>query len=197
MYLLIDNFDSFTYNLYQYISINTKKEVVVLRNNKLDNFNFNRIDLDGIFISPGPGHPEQIPQVIKIIRDYYKETAILGICLGHQAIGYAFNSIITRATNIMHGKQSLISHNNDYLFSSIDSKFTVGRYHSLVIDKNNISDNLEIIASIPKNKEIMAIKYRDLPIYGVQFHPESILTPEGTKIIKNFITITEKEVQNV
>ena len=194
MYLLIDNFDSFTYNLYQYIKTNTLKKVIVRRNNKIDNLNLDDMEIDGIFISPGPGHPKQIPQVTKIIQNYFEKFPILGICLGHQAIGYAFGSSIIGAKEIMHGKSSKIDHNNDNLFESLDNPFTAGRYHSLVIDKNNISNELEIIATEPVNNEIMAIKHHLFPVYGVQFHPESILTPDGIKIIKNFIKITEKEV---
>ena len=193
MYILIDNFDSFTYNLYQYIMQNNNEQVTVIRNNLLENFDFYSKELKGIFISPGPGHPDEIPQVINIIKKH-KQIPILGICLGHQAIGRAFNSEITYAKKIVHGKQSKIKHNPGTLFQDIPEIFTGGRYHSLVIDKTKISEELEITAIDLEDKEIMAVKHKKYPVFGVQFHPESILTPEGETIIKNFIQFTKKEV---
>ncbi|MFW5976567.1 MAG: anthranilate synthase component II [Bacillota bacterium] len=187
MVLVIDNYDSFTYNLVQYV--NEMVEVKVLRNDKFNFKLINNINPDHIIISPGPGRPEDAGESCNLIKKYKKKIPILGVCLGHQCIGSTFGARIIKADNIYHGKTSeIIIKIKNPLFKSINNKFTATRYHSLIIDSDTIPDNLEITALTKKN-EIMGIKHRKYPIYGVQFHPESILTETGKKIIKNFINL--------
>jgi len=183
--LLIDNYDSFTYNLYHYIG-KYKKKVDVIRNDKIDAKTILRRKYDKIVISPGPGNPNQAGNCLKIVRELYKKISILGVCLGHQVIGQAFGGKIIKAKNLMHGKTSKIKHNKKGLFNNIQNNFEATRYHSLIVDRKNFPKDLVITAET-KNKTIMGLMHKSYDIHGFQFHPESISTKEGIKLIKNFI----------
>ncbi|MFZ7944365.1 MULTISPECIES: anthranilate synthase component II [Bacillaceae] len=195
MILLIDNFDSFTFNLYQYLG-ELGEEIIVYRNNQLTIEEIQNLNPKGIILSPGPGRPEDAGICIELIQTLYKSIPILGICLGHQAIGAAFGSEIRRAREIKHGKTSLITHQKKGLFSNIASPLEVMRYHSLSIEKNTVNHQLEISAYSNDDHEVMAIKHKQYPIYGVQFHPESIGTPSGKQILKNFLLEIERKKTN-
>jgi len=185
--LLIDNYDSFTYNLFHYISkFNCKVDVV--RNDKIRSQDIIKNKYKKIVISPGPGNPSQAGNCLKIVEDIHKDFPILGVCLGHQIIGQAFGSKIIRAKKIMHGKMSKIYFKKVGVFRNIKLPFNATRYHSLIIDKNNLPDCLNITAET-KDKTIMSIKNNKYELYGVQFHPESINTKVGMQIIKNYIDI--------
>lgn len=184
--LVIDNYDSFTYNLVQQLA-ELKANYVVFKNDELDLKKIQEISPSKILISPGPGRPENSKASIIAIRELYREIPILGVCLGHQAIGYIFGAKIIRAKRIMHGKLSLITNDGKTIFKNLPEKFTATRYHSLVIDERTISDEFEISAR-SEDDEIMAIRHKTYPIEGVQFHPESILTECGKQIIKNWLT---------
>ena len=184
--LLIDNYDSFTYNLFHYIS-KIKKNVDVERNDKINGKNILKKKYNKIVISPGPGNPDQAGNCIKIVKDVYKDIPILGVCLGHQIIGQAFGGKIINAKNLMHGKTSKIKHNNEGLFKNIQNNFVATRYHSLIVDRKTLPKKLVINAET-KDKTIMALMHKDYNIHGFQFHPESISTKVGMKLIKNFIT---------
>jgi len=183
--LLIDNYDSFTFNLYHYLS-SLKCNVEVYRNDKIDIKTIKKKKYEKIVISPGPGRPDQAGRCINIVKYFYKTTPILGVCLGHQVIGEVFNSKIVRAKKIMHGKTSLINHNNKGIFKGIKKMFSATRYHSLVIDKKTFSKEL-IITAESQDQVIMGIMHYKYNVHGVQFHPESIKTPVGLQILKNFI----------
>lgn len=190
MILLIDNYDSFTYNLFQYFS--KYKEVVTKRNDEISLEEINKLNPDYIVISPGPKRPEDAGICLEIIKEFYKKIPILGVCLGHQCIGKAFGGNITYAKEIFHGKKSLIKHNSKGIFKEVDEKFEVARYHSLVIDKTKVPKELNV-TSKTLDGEIMSVRHKDYPLFGVQFHPESINTKGGIKIIENFL----KEGKNV
>jgi anthranilate synthase component II len=192
MILLIDNFDSFTFNLYQYLG-ELGEEVKVYRNNQLTIEEINELNPKAIILSPGPGIPENAGICIEVIQHFYRKIPILGICLGHQAIGSAFGSDIKRAATIKHGKTSLINHNGSGLFQYLTSPLEVMRYHSLAIDKNSLSPELESVAFSMDDQEVMAIKHRQYQTYGLQFHPESIGTPVGKQLLKNFLLEIERE----
>ena len=183
--LLIDNYDSFTYNLYHYLSsLNCK--VDVFRNDKIEIKKIKKNKYKKIVISPGPGNPDQAGNCIKIVKHFYKKIPILGVCLGHQIIGQVFKSRIVPAKKLMHGKTSLIKHNGKGIFKGIKKKISATRYHSLIIDRKNFSKEL-IITAETKDKTIMGVIHKKYNIHGVQFHPESIKTPEGIKLLKNFL----------
>ncbi len=182
---MIDNYDSFTYNLYQYFGI-LGCSVDVVRNDKLDVKSFNFTKYNKIVISPGPGTPDDSGLSLKIIDLLKDKIPILGVCLGHQCIGQYFGGKVIRARKVMHGKTSNVFHNDNIIFKDIPSPFIATRYHSLVIDKNSIPDEIEIIAHADDG-EIMGIKHKFLKIWGIQFHPESILTKYGMKILQNFL----------
>ena len=183
--LLIDNYDSFTYNLFHYIS-KIKKNVEVVRNDKIDEKTILRKKYDKIVISPGPGNPNQAGNCLKIVKEVHKKISILGVCLGHQIIGQVFGGKIINAKNLMHGKTSKIKHNKKGLFKNIHNNFEATRYHSLVVDRIRLPKSLLITAET-KNKTIMGLMHKDYDIHGFQFHPESISTKVGMKLIKNFI----------
>tara|TARA_B100000686_G_C16454580_1_gene793895 strand:- start:125 stop:691 length:567 start_codon:yes stop_codon:yes gene_type:complete len=183
--LLIDNYDSFTYNLYHYLrSLNCK--VDILRNDKIKLNDVIKNKYKKIVISPGPGNPSQAGSCLKIVRKFYKEIPILGVCLGHQIIGQAFGSKIVIAKKLMHGKTSLIKHNGMGIFRGIKRVISGTRYHSLIIDKKRLSKDL-IITAETNEKIIMGIMHKKYNVHGVQFHPESIKTPEGLNLLKNFL----------
>jgi len=185
--LLIDNYDSFTYNLFHYIS-KFKCAVDVIRNDKIDSKDIIKNKYKKIVISPGPGNPSQAGNCLKIIKDLHKELPILGVCLGHQIIGQSFGAKIIRAKKLMHGKVSKIYFKKVNMFKNIRSPFIATRYHSLIIDKKNLPTCLNVIAET-KDKLIMGIKHNKYDLYGVQFHPESINTKVGMQIIKNYINL--------
>ena len=184
--LLIDNYDSFTYNLYHYIS-KFKKNVEVVRNDKINSKSILKKKYSKIVISPGPGNPNQAGNCLKIVKDLHKKIPILGVCLGHQIIGQAFGGKIIRAKNLMHGKTSKIKHDRKGLLKNIQNNFEATRYHSLVVDRKSFPKSL-IITAETKNKTIMGLMHKDYDLHGFQFHPESINTKIGIKLIKNFIT---------
>ena len=183
--LLIDNYDSFTYNLFHYIS-KFKKDVEVIRNDKIDGKIVLKKRYDKIVISPGPGNPNQAGNCLQIVEKVYKKIPILGVCLGHQIIGQVFGGKIINARNLMHGKTSKIRHNKKGLFKNIQNNFEATRYHSLVVDRKQFPKSLLITAET-KNKTIMGLMHKEYDIHGFQFHPESISTKEGMKLIENFI----------
>ena len=185
--LLIDNYDSFTYNLYHYIS-HFKCKVDVVRNDKIYSKDIIKEKYKKIVISPGPGNPYQAGNCLKIVKDLHKNFSILGVCLGHQIIGQSFGGKIIRAKNLMHGKMSKIYTKKNGLFKKIKSNFEATRYHSLIIDKKSLPPCLDITAET-KNKTIMGIKHNIYDVHGVQFHPESINTKVGMQLIKNFINL--------
>ena len=188
MILLIDNYDSFTYNLYQSLLM-AGADVQVVRNDALTIAEIEVLpNLTGIVLSPGPGHPTQAGICIEVIRQLGAKFPLLGVCLGHQAIGAAFGGTVDLADTVMHGKPSLIFHNRGKLFKQVHLPFTAARYHSLVVKKNDFPAVLKIEAEDSEGN-IMALSHRQYPIYGLQFHPESILTPEGQQIVTNFVEI--------
>ena len=183
--LLIDNYDSFTYNLYHYLS-SLKCKVDVYRNDQIEINKIKRNKYKKIIISPGPGNPDQAGNCLKIVKYFYKTIPILGVCLGHQVIGQVFKSKIVLANRLMHGKTSIIQHNGKGIFKGIKKSILGTRYHSLIIDKKTLGKDL-IITAQTKDKIIMGIMHNKFNVHGVQFHPESIKTPEGTKLLKNFL----------
>jgi anthranilate synthase/aminodeoxychorismate synthase-like glutamine amidotransferase len=196
MILVIDNYDSFTYNLVQYIgeiirwpevseSFPSRPEIVVFRNDAISTKNIDNLAPSHIIISPGPCTPNEAGISLEVVSSFSGKIPILGVCLGHQAIGQAFGGKVVRAPIIMHGKTSKIFHNNDVLFQNIPSPFTATRYHSLIIDRTTCPECLEITAWT--DDLIMAVRHKDFPVWGVQFHPESILTEHGKTLLKNFL----------
>jgi anthranilate synthase component II len=193
MILLIDNYDSFTYNLYQYLG-ELGEEMVVKRNDELTISDIEELNPEAIVISPGPGRPENAGICVEVIQSYYERIPILGICLGHQAIGYSFGATITKAEKIMHGKVSKLQHLEKEIFRSLPQQIEVMRYHSLVIQKDTLPDDFEVLAKSIDDDEIMAIKHHKYPLYGMQFHPESVGTADGKQLLNNFLTEMRKEV---
>lgn len=187
MILMIDNYDSFTYNLVQYLG-ELGANVRVFRNDKIVVERIKRLKPKKIVISPGPGRPEDAGISCAVIKEFAGKIPILGVCLGHQCIGYVFGGRIINAKILMHGKTSLIYHNQKTIFKGIPNPFEATRYHSLLIEKKKLPEVLEITAWT-KNDEIMGIKHKQYPLWGVQFHPESILTEPGKDILVNFLNI--------
>lgn len=183
MILIIDNYDSFTYNLYQQIE-SLGQKCLVFKNDEISIKEIEELNPEKIIISPGPKRPEDSGISNQVVRKFYTTKPILGVCLGHECIGQIFSSKIVHAKKIMHGKTSPIYHTQDTIFHNVKNPFTAARYHSLVINKT--PKEFELIAWT-KDQEIMAIKHKKYPLYGVQFHPESFLTTEGNKIMKNFL----------
>ncbi len=190
MLLMLDNYDSFTYNLVQYFG-ELGADVHVHRNDKITIEEIEALNPEKIVISPGPCTPNEAGISLDVIKHFSGKKPILGVCLGHQSIGQAFGGDIVHASEIMHGKTSLVYHNNSSVFKGISNPVTATRYHSLVIDKNTIPDCFEITAwtqtEAGELDEIMGIRHKTLPIEGVQFHPESILTEQGHELLKNFL----------
>ncbi len=187
MILLIDNYDSFSYNLYQLIG-EISADIKVVRNDKITIDEIKNLSPSHIILSPGPGRPENAGIIIDVVKNI--NVPILGVCLGHQAICAAFGAKITYAKNLMHGKQSeIICDNDSAIFKNLPMRFLVGRYHSLVAEGLTMPEDLKITARALNDNEIMAVQHKTLPIYGVQFHPESILTPQGKTILKNFLEV--------
>ena len=189
MILMIDNYDSFTFNLVQYIE-QLGREVTVARNDTITTDDIESMQPEAIVISPGPGGPAGAGITIDVIRRFHEQTPIMGICLGHQAIGYSFGAEVVRAGSLMHGKTSEILNDGRTIFKGLPSPFVAGRYHSLLLKRDTIPDCLEISAETGEG-EVMGVRHRRYPVEGIQFHPESILTPNGKRIIRNFLEIAD------
>ena len=186
MVLLIDNYDSFSFNFYQYVG-ELEPDIKVIRNDEMTVDEIHHMNPDRIIISPGPGRPEDAGIIVDVVRQLGKDIPILGVCLGHQAICAAFGMTITYAKQLMHGKQSMASFDRDCpLFAGCPEKAPVARYHSLAADASTIPDCLKITA-VTEDGEIMAVQHKKYPIFGIQFHPESILTPDGKTMLSNFV----------
>lgn len=186
MILLLDNYDSFTYNIYQYVS-DEGEEVHVYRNDAISIQEVERLAPEAIILSPGPGLPAASGICLELVSHFHQKIPILGICLGHQAIAEALGGSLRKAKLMKHGKTSLITHKNSGLFRNLSQPLEVMRYHSYVVEKNTLPHSFEITAESLEDGEIMAIKHQTLPLYGVQFHPESIGTTEGRNVIRNFL----------
>ncbi|WP_017471121.1 anthranilate synthase component II [Amphibacillus jilinensis] len=187
MILLIDNYDSFTYNLYQYIS-ELGEQVKVVRNDQITLAEIESLSPEAIVLSPGPGAPKEAGICIDVVKAFEQKVPILGICLGHQAIGEAYGATVSHAKFVKHGKTSEIKHYRDNIFRNLNDTIEVMRYHSLVILKQTMPSCLTVTAISLEDDEIMAVKHNDFPIYGMQFHPESIGTTDGKKLLANFLT---------
>ncbi|MDO8784674.1 MAG: aminodeoxychorismate/anthranilate synthase component II [Syntrophales bacterium] len=187
MILMIDNYDSFTYNLVQYIG-QLGKEVIVRRNDEISLEDIEKAAPEAIFISPGPCTPQKAGISIDVIRHFHKTIPLMGVCLGHQAIGHAFGASVVRAERIMHGKTSPIMNDGKTIFRGLPNPFAAGRYHSLIVQRDSLPLCLEISAETAEG-EIMGIRHREYSVEGIQFHPESVLTPHGKRIIKNFLEL--------
>ena len=185
--ILIDNYDSFTFNLYHYLS-SLKVNVDVIRNDQITSNQILKRKYNKIVISPGPGNPDQSGNCLKIVKSLYKKIPILGVCLGHQIIGQVFGSTIVQAKKLMHGKTSKIISKKIGILRNLPKSFEATRYHSLIIDKKSLSKSLEITAET-KDGLVMGVQHKKYAVHGVQFHPESIKTKLGIKILKNFIKI--------
>ena len=190
MLLVIDNYDSFTYNLVQYLG-ELKAGPVVFRNDEISVAQIRKLKPRQIVISPGPCTPKEAGISTEVIRNFSGKIPILGVCLGHQSIGYVFGGKIVRAKNIMHGKTSQIQHDRKGIFKGLPNPFTATRYHSLLVEKKSFPKALEITAWTSEN-EIMGLRHRSHPTWGVQFHPESILTQGGKDILRNFLRLSKQ-----
>jgi len=186
MVFVLDNYDSFTYNLVQYLG-ELGADVVVKRNDEVTVADIAALKPERIVLSPGPGRPEDAGVMMDLIKELGQTTPIFGVCLGHQAIGAAFGGSVVRAAAPMHGKTSTIEHNSRGVFTGIAAPFDASRYHSLVVAQDDLPEQLEVTARTSGDGVIMGLRHRTLPIHGVQFHPESILTSEGRKILRNFL----------
>jgi anthranilate synthase component 2 len=187
MILMIDNYDSFTFNLVQYLG-ELGAELEVYRNDEIDPERIRNMNPEGIIISPGPGRPEDAGVSVPLIRDLHPQFPILGVCLGHQAIGLAFGGKVVSAPILMHGKTSGIHHQGTGILQELGNPFTATRYHSLIVERDSLPGELFITAETEDNV-IMALQHKKYPVYGVQFHPESILTSEGKKLLGNFLRV--------
>lgn len=188
MILVIDNYDSFTYNLVQQFG-ELGAEIEVVRNDQITLEDVRRLNPTHIVISPGPGTPDDGGISLDVIREFGPTTPVLGVCLGHQCIGQAFGGVVDRAPKLMHGKTSQVHHTDDPLFAGMSNPFTATRYHSLVVEQPTLPDSLEVIAWADDG-QIMGVRHKEYPVLGVQFHPESILTVEGPKLLHNFLQMT-------
>jgi anthranilate synthase/aminodeoxychorismate synthase-like glutamine amidotransferase len=186
MILVIDNYDSFTYNLVQYLG-ELGSEVRVVRNDAASIESISALQPARIVISPGPGRPEHAGITMDVISQLGSSIPILGVCLGHQAIGAVFGGAVVRASTPMHGKTSTIEHDGQGVFAGIDGPFVASRYHSLVVSDDGLPNELEVTARTREDRTIMGLRHRQRPIHGVQFHPESILTGEGMRLLRNFL----------
>jgi anthranilate synthase/aminodeoxychorismate synthase-like glutamine amidotransferase len=186
--LLIDNFDSFTFNLAQYLG-ELGAEVLVRRNNAIDLDEIARLQPTHIVISPGPGRPEQAGISMDTIRRFAPSIPMLGVCLGHQAMGAVFGGQVIRANQLMHGKASIVEHDGRGVFAGLTEPFSAGRYHSLMVADQSWPDTLEVAARASDTGTVMGLRHRQWPMHGVQFHPESVLTTEGRRILRNFLEL--------
>ena len=192
MLLVIDNYDSFTYNLVQYLG-ELGADVVVRRNDAVTVEQVGELAPDGIVLSPGPCAPAQAGVTVDVIRAWGASTPILGVCLGHQAIGEAYGGRVVRAARAVHGKTSRITHDGSDLFAGLPSPLQVGRYHSLTVERSSLPDELRVVATAEHDDtEIHALRHRTHPVWGVQFHPESVLTPDGKQLLRNFLDLAAR-----
>ena len=191
MLLLIDNYDSFTYNLFQYLS-ELGEEVVVVRNDKTTLDEIERMKPERIVVSPGPSTPQKAGISNDVIKHFGRRIPLLGVCLGHQCIGYSYGGVVGQAKQIMHGKSSQIYHNNDGVLAGLPNPFPAIRYHSLVVKKEGLPDCLEVTAWTADG-EIMGLRHRQHPVQGVQFHPESFMTEVGKDLLRNFLRMEVRE----
>jgi para-aminobenzoate synthetase component 2 len=187
MLLVIDNYDSFTYNLVQYLG-ELGERIEVRRNDEVTVEQIEAMKPDRILISPGPGTPADAGITMNVLEKFAGKLPILGVCLGHQAIGQVFGGRVVRASRLFHGKSSQVQHDGKTIFNGLENPFPAGRYHSLIVERETLPDELEISATTP-NGTIMGLRHRRLKIEGVQFHPESIMTTEGKKLLANFLSI--------
>ena len=188
MILLIDNYDSFTYNLYQYIGT-FEDDIQVVRNDKITIEEIRKLAPDRIVLSPGPKSPKEAGICMDVVKEFYDKIPMLGICLGHQCIGEALGGTVSYAKALFHGKQSLITHDGSSIFTGIDTPVKVARYHSLAVQRDTLPDCLKVLAET-EDGEIMAMRHQEYPVVGLQFHPESIYTQHGKRMIENFINGT-------
>jgi anthranilate synthase/aminodeoxychorismate synthase-like glutamine amidotransferase len=188
MILVVDNYDSFTYNLVQYLG-ELGAEIRVRRNDAVTVGEIDAMQPSQIVISPGPGRPEDAGVTLEVIRRFGPTTPLLGVCLGHQAIGVVYGGTVSRAKRPMHGKTSTVEHDGKGVFNGIAAPFEAGRYHSLIIESDTVPEDLEVAARTREDGTIMAVRHRKYPVHGVQFHPESVLTDEGRRILKNFLDL--------
>lgn len=195
MILLIDHYDSFTYNIYQAVAA-MDVEVEVVRYGVLTFDEIKEKNPQAIILSPGPGHPRELPESIELIQELYTSVPILGICLGQQLIGAAFGGNVVEAPFIRHGKVSDVSHSQQGLFKNMPLPLPVMRYHSLVLEPETLASCLEIQSKALDDDTIMAVKHKEYPVYGIQFHPESIGTPDGVELMKEFIVQSRQEATN-
>lgn len=191
MILMIDNYDSFTFNIVQYLT-QMGQDVRVYRNDKITTEDIAQFQPQAIFLSPGPCSPREAGITVAVVRRFYTKIPIMGVCLGHQSIGFAFGGEVVRAERIMHGKTSLVRHDNKTIFTGLPNPFSAGRYHSLIVKRETLPDCLEISAETDEG-EIMGFRHKEYPVEGIQFHPESVLTPQGKRIIKNFLKYTGRK----
>lgn len=191
MILMIDNYDSFTFNIVQYLEQMGEK-VETYRNDKITLEEIKRKKPRAIFLSPGPCTPKEAGITVDVIREFYKDVPIMGVCLGHQSIGYAFGANVLRAARIMHGKISQVKHDGKTIFAGVPNPFPAGRYHSLIVVRETLPEFLEVSAET-EEEEIMGLRHKNYPVEGIQFHPESVLTPQGKRIIRNFLKYTGKK----
>ena len=188
MLLVIDNYDSFTYNLVQYLG-ELGADPLVRRNDAVALDEIGRLAPDRIVISPGPGRPEDAGISLELIRTYGATIPMLGVCLGHQAMGQAFGGAVVSAPNLRHGKRSAIEHDGRGVFAGIEQSFEAGRYHSLCVSEDGWPAVLEITARAADDGTVMGLRHREYPVHGVQFHPESVLTPAGQRLLRNFLDL--------
>jgi len=193
MILMIDNYDSFTFNIVQYLG-QMGEDVRVFRNDQIKSKEIEKLKPKALFISPGPGSPREAGISVDVIHEFYQTIPIMGICLGHQAIGYALGGDVVRAGRIMHGKTSPVINDGKTIFAGLPNPFFAGRYHSLIVKRETLPDCLEISAHTQEG-EIMGLRHKEYPVEGIQFHPESVLTPQGKRIIKNFLNYTGRKEQ--
>jgi anthranilate synthase component 2 len=186
MLLLIDNYDSFTFNLAQYLG-ELGADVVVRRNDQIALDEIERLAPERIVISPGPGRPEDAGISVDVIRRFGPRVPVLGVCLGHQAIGHAFGGRVVRAPRLMHGKASVVEHDGRGLFQGMTGTLEAARYHSLVVSEDGWPAELEVAARAVDDRTVMALRHRALPVHGVQFHPESVLTSDGRRLLRSFL----------
>ena len=191
MIFMIDNYDSFTYNLVQYLG-QLGQEVVVRRNDKTSLSEIEALEPEAIFLSPGPCTPREAGITVEAINHFHKQLPIMGVCLGHQSIGYAFGAAVVKAKQIMHGKTSEIFNDGQTIFKGLPNPFQAGRYHSLLIDRATLPAEF-VVSAYTAEGEIMGIRHLAYPLEGIQFHPESILTPQGKRMIKNFLDLHVSE----
>ncbi|NNV07101.1 aminodeoxychorismate/anthranilate synthase component II [Geobacillus sp. C56-T2] len=190
MIVMIDNYDSFTYNLVQYLGV-LGEELIVKRNDEITVAEIERLRPDFIMISPGPCTPNEAGVSLEVIDRFAGQIPIFGVCLGHQAIAQAFGGRVVRAPRLMHGKTSSVYHDGETIFRGVPNPFTATRYHSLIVEKETLPDCF-VVSAWTEEEEVMAIRHHTLPVEGVQFHPESIMTSHGMQLLKNFIDTYKK-----